>query len=462
MEKLFSIMKKNRVIINNIAGAFIIRGGALILSLFTMPAYMNYFNNQTVLGLWFTILSVLNWVLMFDLGLGNGLRNKLPIAMAEKDDEKIQEYISSTYISTSILIAFLSIVAYFVFPYIPWNTIFNIDNSIISHETLVLSVKIVFIGIMIQFLLKLITSILYAIQKSALVNLLSLASSIIILISVSCVKTTDLESSLIVMSWINVIAVNVPLLIVSIIIFSTVLKKHRPKFSKYRNKYALEILKIGSVLLWLQVVFMVISSTNEFLISFLTTPDSVVEYQTYNKIFNSISSLFTLALAPIWSAVTRAQSNKDFKWIKKLSYILYIFGGIVFLIEIAISPFLQVLIDIWLGKGAIEVKLIYAIIFVISNSIFVFHNISTSIGNGMSYFKSQIIWMTFAALINIPLAVVFVNFTGGWIGVVLANIVSLLPFEIIQPIYMKKHINLLIATSSGQAPGCYEQNVNKH
>lgn len=444
MEKLFSIMKKNRVIINNIAGAFIIRGGALILSLFTMPAYMNYFNNQTVLGLWFTILSVLNWVLMFDLGLGNGLRNKLPIAMAENDDEKIQEYISSTYISTAILIVILSIAAYFVFPYIPWNTIFNIDNSIISHETLVLSVKIVFIGIMIQFLLKLITSILYAIQKSALVNLLSLASSIIILISVSCVKTTDLESSLRVMSWINVIAVNLPLSIVSIIIFSTVLKKHRPKFSKYRNKYALEILKIGSVLLWLQVVFMVISSTNEFLISFLVTPDSVVEYQTYNKIFNSISSLFTLALAPIWSAITRAQANKDFKWIKKLSYILYIFGGIVFLIEIAISPFLQVLIDIWLGKGAIEVKLIYAIIFVISNSIFVFHNISTSIGNGMSYFKPQIIWMTFAALINIPLAVVFVNFTGGWIGVVLANIVSLLPFEIIQPIYMKKHINLLV------------------
>ncbi|MDU6365060.1 MAG: hypothetical protein E6582_16245 [Clostridium sp.] len=444
MEKLFSIIKKNKVIINNIGGAFIIRGGALILSLFTMPAYMNYFNNQIVLGLWFTILSVLNWVLMFDLGLGNGLRNKLPIAMAENDDKKVKAYISSTYISTAILIVVLSIMSYLVFQYIPWNTIFNIDSSIISHDTLVLSVKIVFIGIMIQFLLKLITSILYAIQKSALVNLLSLISSIIILISVLCLKTTDLENSLITMSWINVIAVNLPLLVVTIIIFSTVLKKSRPSFRKYNNRYALEILKIGSVLLWLQLVFMVISSTNEFLISFFTTPYSVVEYQTYNKIFNAVSSLFTLALAPIWSAVTKAQADRDFNWIKKLSNVLFLTGTVVLLLEFAMVPFLQILIDVWLGKGTIKVETTYAIIFVISNSIFIFHNINTSIGNGMSYFKTQIIWMTFAAIVNIPLAYLLVNITGGWIGVVLANIISLLPFEIMQPIYMRKHINTLI------------------
>lgn len=444
MRKIYSLLGKNKIIISNIIGAFVIRGGALILSLFTMPAYINYFQNQTVLGLWFTILSVLNWVLMFDLGLGNGLRNKLPIAMAENDDKKMKEYISSTYISTAILIVVLSIIAHFVFQYIPWNTIFNIDSSIISHDTLVLSVKIVFIGIMIQFLLKLMTSILYAIQKSAIVNLLSLISSVIILISVLSLKTTNLESSLIIMSWINIIAVNLPLLIVSIVIFSTVLRKSRPSIKKYRNKYALEILKIGGVLLWLQLVFMVISSTNEFLISFLNSPDSVVEYQTYNKIFNAVSSLFTLALTPIWSAVTKAQADRDFNWIKKLSNVLFLTGTVVLLLEFAMVPFLQILIDVWLGKGTIKVETTYAIIFVISNSIFIFHNINTSIGNGMSYFKTQIIWMTFAAIVNIPLAYLLVNTTGGWIGVVLANIISLLPFEIMQPIYMRKHINTLI------------------
>jgi len=49
--------------------------------------------------------------------------------------------------------------------------------------------------------------------------------------------------------------------------------------------------------------------------------------------------------------------------------------------------------------------------------------------------------MTFAAIVNIPLSILFVNLTGGWIGVVVANILSLLPFEIVSPICFNKYIN---------------------
>ena len=89
MKKLEVIIKENKNIINNIIGAFVVRGGSLVISLFTMPAYFTYFQNQEILGLWFTILSVLNWILMFDLGLGNGLRNKLPIALAKEIRRKL-------------------------------------------------------------------------------------------------------------------------------------------------------------------------------------------------------------------------------------------------------------------------------------------------------------------------------------------------------------------------------------
>lgn len=440
MKRLKINIKGNKNIINNIIGAFIVRGGSLIVSLFTMPAYFRYFQNQSVLGLWFTILSVLNWVLMFDLGLGHGLRNKLTVALAEGNNDKAKKYISSAYISMAILILVLSIVSFFLFPYIPWNTLFNIDRELISYNTLVVSVKIVFIGIMIQFLLKLITAILFSIQKSALVNFLNLVSNIIIVFFVLFAPTTNLKQNLITMSWVNTIAVNAPLLIMTIILFSTTLKSCRPSFKKYNNKYALEILKIGGVLLWLQVVFMIISSTNEFLISYLTTPAAVVEYQVYNKIFNVVSSLFVLTLVPIWSAVTKAQAENKYSWIKKVSNILLLMVGVAVMTELAIIPFLQTFINLWLGYSAINVKTGYAIIFAISNSIFILHSVNTSLANGMSYFRTQIIWMTFAAVVNIPLAYFFVQLTGGWIGVVLANILSLLPFEILEPIYFNKHI----------------------
>ena len=63
-----SISGNNRIIALNVIGAFIVRGVALIVSLFTMPAYMRFFKDDATLGIWFTIVSVLNWVMFFDLG----------------------------------------------------------------------------------------------------------------------------------------------------------------------------------------------------------------------------------------------------------------------------------------------------------------------------------------------------------------------------------------------------------
>ena len=83
----------------NMAGAVMVKGGALVISLFTMPAYMRFFQNQEVLGLWFTVLSVLNWILTFDLGVGNGLRNHLTTAFALNDRKAAQQCISSAYVT---------------------------------------------------------------------------------------------------------------------------------------------------------------------------------------------------------------------------------------------------------------------------------------------------------------------------------------------------------------------------
>lgn len=69
---------------------------------------------------------------------------------------------------------------------------------------------------------------------------------------------------------------------------------------------------MGIALLWLQIVFMVVSSANEFLISNFTAPEYVVEYQAYFKIFKTAAMIISLALTPVWSAVTKAQAQKNY------------------------------------------------------------------------------------------------------------------------------------------------------
>jgi len=84
-------------VIINMIGAFVVKGGSLIISVLLLPAYINFFDNQTILGVWYTILSVLNWMSLFDLGLGNGLRNKLPAVIEKNDRVSVRKYISTTY-----------------------------------------------------------------------------------------------------------------------------------------------------------------------------------------------------------------------------------------------------------------------------------------------------------------------------------------------------------------------------
>jgi O-antigen/teichoic acid export membrane protein len=445
MNKLSKIKRlvsneNNKTILNNALGAFIVKGGALIISLLTMPAYLEYFNNQQILGLWFTILAVLSWILTFDLGIGNGLRNHLVHALVEKNYLLAKRYISSAYIVIGSLILVFSFSSIILFKYINWNIIFNISSNIIPKETLYITVCIVFSSIMLQLLLKLITSILYAMQKSALTNFLNLISSIIILIYVLLANSTDISHNLILLAFIHLLAVNLPLLITTIVVFSSSLKNSKPNIKYFGKKYAVDVIKLGGIFFWVQIMYMIITTTNEFLITWLTGPENVVEYQIYHKLFTLIGILFTLALAPIWSVVTKAFSEGNYNWIKKLYSILKLMALLGIVCEFAMILFLQFGINLWLGEDAIQVNYLYAAAFAILGSMLIWIGVITSIANGFGQLKTQSILITIGAVIKIPLAYLLVNELNSWIGVIIANILALTLYCIIQPIWLNRFL----------------------
>ncbi|WP_342547344.1 polysaccharide biosynthesis C-terminal domain-containing protein [Paenibacillus sp. FSL P2-0089] len=444
ISKLKSLIRKtnenNRTILFNTLGAFLVKGGALIISLFTLPAYINYFENQRILGLWFTMLSVLSWILTFDLGIGNGLRNHLVPVITNKNDLMAKKYISSAYLVISAVVLVTVGFSMIVFKWISWNSIFNIPNSIVSEKALYITVCIIFSGIMFQFLLKLISSILYAMQKSALINLLSLLTSIITLTYVSLAKTSDITSNLISMAIVNVLAVNIPLIVVSLIVFYKKLPKCRPNIRFFDRKYANDIMKLGGAFFWVQIMYMIITTTNEFLITWFTGPDRVVEYQIYNKLFTLIGMVFTLALTPIWSAVTKAFAEQRYEWIIKLYKILRILALVAVLCEFGMILILQFGVDIWLGDNTIKVNYFYAVIFALSGSIFIWNGVLSSIANGLGQLKAQTIFFTIGAIIKIPIAWILVMVCDSWIGIVIANIIAMGLYCIVQPISLNKFL----------------------
>lgn len=440
-KRILNTNENNKEIICNALGAFLVKGGALVISLFTMPAYMRYFDNQLILGLWFTILSVLSWILTFDLGIGNGLRNHLVPALVNKDQTRVKKYISSAYVVIGAIVILSICLSVLLFRFINWNIIFNISSDIVSEKTLNITVGIVFSGIMLQFLFKLITSILYAMQKSALNNLLSLLTGIITLVYVLVAKSSDISTNLISLAVVNVLAVNVPLLLATIIVFAKELRGCKPEIKYYDKKYARDVMKLGGIFFWVQIMFMIITATNEFLITWFTGPEMVVEYQIYTKLFTLIGMVFSLALTPIWSAVTKALSEHNFTWIKKLYKNLKLMALFAIICQFGMIPFLQFGINLWLGHKAIQVNYFYAIAFAMYGSMIIWNGVISSIANGCGELKTQSIFFTIGALIKIPIAWILVGVLNSWIGVIVANILAMSLYCIIQPMWLNKFLS---------------------
>lgn len=426
--------RENRGILGNILGALLIKGGALIIQMLLLPAYMAFFRSEQVLGLWYTLLSVLNWLTLFDLGLGHSLRNRLPWALEKQDRQGVRAYISTTYLTAGALVLVLLALGLPLADRLPWNRIFAVETALVPEATLREALKTLLVGILVSLVLRIVTSILYAMQHSWIVSGLTLASNTLILLAVLLLPSGSDGENLLALCRANCLAVNLPALVCTLVLFGKKLRDCLPSPKWFRRDLVRGILGEGVALLWLNLVFLVVSSANELLITTLSGPEYVVEYQVYHKIFNTAAMAVSLALTPIWSAVTRAGARGDYLWIRRV-YRLFLGGtGLCFLGEMAVLPFLGWIVRLWLGEEAIPVRLDFGLMFVLLSTLFVLHNVNTSISNGLSWFRLQGIWMGFAAAVFLPLAVALSRWTGSWIGVVIANVLSLLPYELLAPI----------------------------
>ncbi len=432
--------ENNRIVIVNIIGAMAVKGLSLVISLFTMPAYIRFFGDETALGLWFTVVSVLNWILNFDLGIGNGLRNHLTESLTRKDYPEAKKFLSSAYISVGVICLFLSLTLFVIFGFINWNTVFSIDVDIVSPKAMLWSVRIIFIGIILQMFFKLITSVLYAIQKSSLNNFLHLCATAATLAAVLVIPSADNDKNMITMAVVHSVTSVLPFVIASVVVFSgKTLRKVLPSLKCFSKSHTKAVLSLGGMFLVVQIAYMFVMNTNEYLISFLSSNGDVVDYQIYHRLFALGSTIFALMLTPIWSAVTKAIAERNVPWVKSLYKKLLLIGAGVCVFEFLLVPFLQFAVNLWLGDEAIVVNPLYGLAFAGLGSVLIISSVFSNIANGLGTLKVQLICFVSGTLIKPLFAWGVVTLTGSWIGVVIANIICVLIYCIIQPLWLHKY-----------------------
>ncbi len=424
------------VLSKNLVGTILIKGMALIISFFSVSVFSKYFNNDHTYGLWLAILSVLSWIMTFDLGLGNGMKNSLIDSFHRGTEEKSKKIIASSYLSSIFIALFLFLIGVVLALSINLNNLFNISEELVSPALLKTVMIITLFGISLEFVLKNISYIFHSLQKQLYAGIFSFISSLLLFIFAFTFKFQNITLQFVILSVIYVIFYNFPYLIGTIYIFKKPLKNIRPKISDFDTKVAKEVMGVGIIFFLMQISLLFLNSTNSILIANIFGSDVVVYFTKYTKLFNVILSLFTVMTLTLWAAIRKAYVNKNQKWIKKMNFYFHLLAVVMVMLCGTIVLFLQPIFNIWLGDATIIVDWVIALVCFASISVRLFTTVSSAISNGLQTLKPQLICLLTGVIIKIPLVFIikllFVNVP--WYSIIVVDIMCYIPLLVILPI----------------------------
>lgn len=404
----------------NILGSFVFKGGSILISLLLVPLTLHYLNS-TRYGIWLTLTSIVGWFSFFDIGLGNGLRNKFAEAIAKNNKVLARKYVSTAYAIITIIAALLFMLFFFINPLIDWTKVLNAPENL-KNELDLLAI-LVFGFFCLRFIFQLINTILTADQKPAISTLTNFTINLISL-GVLYLLTITTSGSLIYLGLTLGISPLV-LIIVSVLFFNKEYREYKPSLKYIDFNQARPLISLGIQFFIIQISAIVLFTTDNIIISQLFGPAQVTPYYVAYKYFGVIILIFTIINTPFWSAYTEAYHKKDIRWIKninaKLKKTWAVLSGLA-IVLLLISPFAY---QIWVGS---EVQVPYILsafmcIYVIEQS---WGNIFVSFINGVGKVRMQLIISVVTGVLNIPLSIFFAKYLGlGIAGIILATIICI-------------------------------------
>ncbi len=352
-------------------------------------------------GIWLTLNSVLSWVYLLDLGLGNGLRNKLTEAIAKNDFNLGRIYVSTSFFFMTLIAIGFYILFLLSQQILDWYAILNIDPSRVAHLNSI--VTIVFAFVCLNFLLKIIGNIYMSFQFPAVNDMLSFISSCISLCVIFILtKTTD-GSLMDVATTFSGVPV-----IVYIVAYPLTFRRYpklRPAYRYVKKEYFRELISLGVNFFLIQMAVIVLYMSSNILISNLFGPEEVTPYNIAFKLFSIVSTVFTIIITPVWSSVTDAFTRNDVAWIKRtIRYLLLIWGGFTLLsvCMVILSPWIY---RLWIGDK-VYIPTPLTILCAVYVTVITFTNVFIYVINGLGKLRVQLIAAFIQSATYIPLAII--------------------------------------------------------
>lgn len=418
----------------NVLLTIVVKALGVFIGFLYFPLSLDYLG-AVKFGIFLTLLSIVDWFLNFDIGIGLGLRNKFGEAVANDDDEKAKHYVSTAYFGLGLIVTVLTIVLLILNYILPWTSWLNIEPELVEEVRTLGAVIIVAFGV--QFIARNIYEIFYALQKMAYVELFGLISKASFLILILIIPFI-VPDSLLLFGAAKSLTFALPPLFVGLYFFNQKFSKYKPYLKHVRLDYFKDLFSLGIKFFAIKIAMLVIHQTNNILIASFVSLEGVPQYEAAYKYLSIFMLLFVILNNQLWPSNVEAFAKGEFDWMKKsMRTVLKIWIGTLFLalFMVIVSPFVY---ELWLGEK-LEIPIAISIAVAVSICITTWVNMFNIVTNGTGKIKLQMYAWIFAAVINIPASLFFVKVLDlGVVGIVLGTITSLLPVAILSPIQVAK------------------------
>lgn len=441
IEKLYSKVgiKSDRTknITEHVVVSFLYKGGSILATFLLVPLTINFLDTENY-GIWLTLSSFISWFSFFDIGLGNGLRNKFAEAKANGDLTLAKAYVSAAYFTIGTVCLLLTLVFLALNFFIDWTTVFN-ANAVMQKDLGIL-MPIVFSFFCLQLVVKLITTIYTADQHHSMQGKVTFYSNALSLLAI-WFMIHFAKSSLLLFGTIFSVLPVLLLVALNVVAFSNRYKQYSPSFILWKKIYLKDIFGLGMKFFVIQFCGIILYTSDNLIISKLFSPAAVVPYNIAYKYFSIASMGFSIIIAPYWSTITEASQKGDWEWIKRAMINLLKLVLLTIGIIIIMTLFSNIIFLMWIGTKVvipISLTLFVASFFIINTIISPF----TVFLNGTGKIKLQLYQAIFSASLNIPLSIYFASYLGmGPKGVILATIFCSIPGLILAPMQYYRIIN---------------------
>ncbi len=436
----------------NILVSLIVKGLSYAVTFIMTTVALDYLGNTSTYGVWVFISSFLTWFVVFEVGLGSGLKNKLAEAVAKGELELARTYVSTSYAIMSLVIGVVSIIFFIAAYYIDWVSFYVSDKSTpediarlstMGKELTILS-YVVFGFFFLRFAIKLITDVLLAYQRSGLSNSLGPLGNILCL-PIIYLLTFFTKGSLL---YLGLTLSAVPVLVLagtSIWLYTHEYKAIAPSLKYVKFEYGKNLLNVGVRFFIIQISAIVIFQSAIFVTSRFLGPSAVADYDIGFKLFSMIQIIFTIIAQPYWPAFTEAWVKEDFSWIRRtVKSLLKIWVGFVAL-GIVMYFASDLIFYYWIGPERlkmIEIPYMFRLLLVLAFLIFTFGMVFNMFINGVGKVMLQTYCLVIGVVLFIPSIYFFLEYLQWGIeGVVMSMIIANFYSLIVAPIQYYKIIN---------------------